>query len=113
MTPEVYRMGRITMKFGNTLENLEMLWFLRDQAERRLSAHLSGQELDPDEWAAVNTPDEAWDVSNPHRPPAEWLVFKNKWMAEGTELANLVKISHRNIRIATGHEPVKNLVCRP
>lgn len=101
----------VTKNFGRTLDNLELLWFIRDEAERRLSQHINGVHLSADEWAAVNTPDEAWEtVAGKHgTPPEEWRKFKEDWFAEGRLLVDLARLAQRNVRIATGHEPVKNL----
>lgn len=110
---EIIETIRVTKAFGRKPGNLEMLWFLRDQAERRMAEHLSGEDCTPDQWAAVNTPDEAWNADNPHRPPAEWLTFKAQWFSEMETLAALAQVARRNVRIATGHEPIGKMVCRP
>lgn len=109
---EITETVRVTKAFGRKPGNLELLWWLRDQAERRMAEHLSGEDCTPDQWAAVNTPDEAWSADNPHRPPTEWLTFKAQWFTEMEKLAALANVARRNVRIATGHEPIKNLVCR-
>lgn len=104
---------RVTKTFGRTLDNLEMLWFIRDQAERRLAEHMSGNSLSADEWAAVNTPDDAWKMEQVElRPKQSWKVIKDEWMAEGTFLAELAERARKNVRIATGHEPIGKMVCR-
>lgn len=105
---------RVTKKFGKTLENLEMLWFLRDQAERRFWEHVDGKSVDATVWAAVNTPDEAWEIEDESkRPPIEWKKLKDEWFEESAFLLALMKTAQRHVRIATGHEPIGKMVCRP
>lgn len=106
---------RVTKKsMGRTLESLETLWYLRDLAHRRLSEHIQGLHLTADEWAAVNTPDEAWEIEDESkRPSAEWKKFKDEWHEEAGQLAEIAWLSRRHVRIATGHEPIGKMVCRP
>lgn len=102
---------RVTRKFGRQPGNLEMLWFLRDMAERRLREHQAGVGLTPDEWTAINTPDEVYnDPASKINP--EWKKIKDEWFEETAILAALVMTARRNVRIATGHEPIGKLVCR-
>lgn len=105
---------RVTKKSaGSTLETLEILWRDRDFAARLLGEHLMGNTCDADTWAAVNTPDEAWDPKNAHRPPMHWVQLKADWLKEGGLLAEKANKASRNVRIATGHEPIGKMVCRP
>jgi len=106
--PRIY----VTKTFGRTLENLELLWFLRDEAQRRLNQHMNGVHLSGEEWAAVNTPDEMFDDPNANINP-EWKKIKDDWFAEGCLLLDLMREAQRRVRIATGHEPVKKLCLIP
>lgn len=104
---------RVTQSFGRSLDNLEMLWFLRDQAERRLEEHLRGEGMSAEVYAAANTPEEAWEIEPAAlRAPAMWKIYKEAYVEEMAELAELAKIARRNVRIATGHEPIGKMVCR-
>lgn len=106
---------RVTKKFGRTLENLEMLWWFRDQAERRMAEHIAGKHMTADEWAAINTPDEAWEIKAEGYtpPPAKWREIKDEYFKEMEILAALAQTARRHVRIATGHEPIGKMVCRP
>jgi len=111
---EIFETVRVTRAFGREPGNLEMLWFLRDVAERHLSDHLTGVSLTAEEWAAVNTPDEAWETKAEGYtpPPVKWREIKDKYVEEMAILVELAKAARRNVRIATGHEKIKNMVCR-
>jgi len=102
---------RVTRAFGRIPGNLEMIWFLRDQAERRLREHCDGVHLTADEWAAINTPDEAYNDPDMKINP-EWKKFKDEWFEEMGLLAALAMAARRHVRIATGHEPIGKMVCR-
>lgn len=105
---------RITKKSaGRTLDTLEILWRVRDFAERQLSEHLRGETCDANTWAAVNLPNDAWDPANTHRPPMHWLQLKADWLEEAGLLAERANKACRDVRIATGHEPIGKMVCRP
>jgi len=109
---EIIQTVRVTRSaYGRTLETLEMLWFLRDQAERRLSDHANGVHLTAEEWDIVNIPDAVFaDPAAKINP--EWKKIKDEWFAEAELLAKLVTAARRNVRIATGHEPIGKMVCR-
>lgn len=108
---EIIETVRVTRNFGRQPGNLEMLWFLRDQAERRLCEHINGTHLTPEEWAIINIPDEMFDNPAAKINP-EWKKFKDEWLEEMRQLATLVRASQRSVRIATGHEPIGKMVCR-
>lgn len=111
---EIVETVRVTKAFGRKPGNLEMLWFLRDQAERRLSEHLRGEGMSADVFAAANTPDEAWEIEDVKmRPSQMWKIYKEAYFEEIALLAELANVARRNVRIATGHEPIGKMVCRP
>jgi hypothetical protein len=102
---------RITKSMAKEPGVLETLWHMRGLADRRLFDHLDGVDCDPETWAAVNTPDEAWQIEDESkRPSAVWKARKDEWFAAGAVLGELAAIARRNVRIATGHEPIRNLI---
>jgi len=108
---EIIETIRVTRKFGRQAGNLEMLWFLRDQAERRLEEHNQGMNLTSEEWMIVNIPDETFNDPAAQINP-EWKKIKDEWFEELAILAELVMVARRHVRIATGHEPIGKMVCR-
>src|SRR3546814_7635061 len=82
-----------------------MLWFLRDQAERRFWDHVRGESVSGEVWAAVNTPDEAFETpasATYTPPPAEWKTLKDEWEKEAAFLLELKKVAHRTVGESPG-----------
>lgn len=101
-------MPKVTHRTGRTLEGLESVWRDRAETELMLQNHLRGIGVDPDEYAAANTPDEAFEIPGLQGLNG-WNKLKEKYMAENLLLAELHWLARVNVRIATGHEPIKNL----
>lgn len=101
-------MPKVTHMTGRTLEGLERVWVDREETGKMLSDHIQGIGVDPDEYAAANTPDDVLAIPGLDGL-AGWDKLKEKYMAENLLLAQLHWLARVNVRIATGHEPIKNL----
>lgn len=101
-------MPKVTQMTGRTLEGLERVWTDREETAKMLSDHLAGVGVDPDEYAAANTPDDVLRIPG-LEGLAGWDKLKAKYNAENLLLCQLAWLARMNVRIATGHEPIKNL----
>jgi hypothetical protein len=101
-------MTKVMQMTGRTIEGLEQVWADREWAETLLSNHFQGIGVDPDEYAAANTPEEALNV--PGLLPVGWADLRDKYIAHNSFLAELAGIARRDVRIATGHEKIKSLI---
>jgi hypothetical protein len=91
----------------------EMLAQLREDvkwAQAEMAAHLVGEGVDPDKYAAANTLDEVFAI--PGLMPAGWKDLKSEYYQENSDWADLVKHAQRLVRVATGHEPIGKMVIR-
>lgn len=101
-------MPKVTHMTGRTLEGLERVWRDRAETAQMLLDHLAGVGVNPDEYAAANTPDDI--IAIPGLAGLEgWDKLKAKYNAENLLLCQLAWLARVNVRIATGHEPIKNL----
>lgn len=101
---------RIT--FATAQQNPEILDQLRADIEwvdHMRGLHITG-EGDPDMYAAANTPDEVFAI--PGLAPKGWKELKAEFYQMDADLAELQRYAHSLLRIATGHERIKNLVVR-
>lgn len=92
-------------------KNLDALRAHRDTMEDLLNRWISGADVDPDMYAAANTPDDVFKI--PGLAPIGWADLKEQYNNEADRLVVIAWNARRAVRVATGHATVREITEGP